>query len=250
MRCLLSVPGSAGEFRRLRAGGVSACGRRGGQPETAFSLSLRKRKRGFRLPQKRKGLVGNACPNTRSLNCPLNVPAPPARHFRNLPMPATHIVPNERGNKALPCARRGPPGAGIRGKSVRHEDKQRAERRTAAIRFMKSSAKKGSLETLVSSGFLVTFSPPEKVTRSRGAELPRPLAARRRRNTSSTFRRREKSALRLTASPQGEAFGGRARRRGILFPRQAAQKPETAVSLPGGRENAASGTRYSDNIIN
>ena len=73
------------------------------------------------------------------------------------------------------------------------EDKQRNDRRTATIGFMKSSTKKGSLETLVSSGFLVTFSPPEKVTRSRGAELPRPLAARRRRNTSSTFRRREKS---------------------------------------------------------
>ena len=59
--------------------------------DTISSLSLRKRRNGFALPKKRKGLVGTLCPNTRKLNCPLNVPAPPAQGFRNLPMPAAHI---------------------------------------------------------------------------------------------------------------------------------------------------------------
>ena len=68
-------------------------------------------------------------------------------------MPAASIVPNERGIKALPCARRGPPGAGIRGKSVRHEDKQRAERRTAAIRFINFSAKKEVLKPWFQAAF-------------------------------------------------------------------------------------------------
>jgi len=49
--------------------------------DTISSLSLRKRRNGFALPKKRKGLVENACLKTRKLNCPLNVPAPPAQGF-------------------------------------------------------------------------------------------------------------------------------------------------------------------------
>ena len=56
-------------FCRSRGGGggVSPLRRRR-TTDTISSLSLRKRRNGFALPKKRKGLVGNACPNTRKLN--------------------------------------------------------------------------------------------------------------------------------------------------------------------------------------
>ena len=82
--------------------------------------------------------------------------------------------------------------------------KERTERRKTLSGLHEMPRKKGSLETLVSSGFLVTFSAAKKSLRPQAELTLRPQA----RNTSSTFRRREKSALRLTASPQGEAFRG------------------------------------------
>ena len=116
------------------------------------------------------------------------------------------------------------------------EDKQRNERGRSLIGLHEMPRKKGSLETLVSSGFLVTFSavemsevPPvadeasefrgsaplvatngkqeaagatvQKVTRSRGAELPRFPAARRRRPPTQKNHPPERVVFRFVTFP-------------------------------------------------
>ena len=150
LNCPLNVPASpARGFRNLPMPATDIVRRRVSPlrrrrtADTISSLSLRKRRNGFALPKKRKGLVGNACPNTRKLNCPLNVPAPPARGCRKWPLPATHIVPTNEGTKPL-LVRGGARRCGRTREVSATKDKQRAERRTAAIRFIKPCSKRKS----------------------------------------------------------------------------------------------------------
>ena len=134
--------GFCGPRRGAGGGGIPRLRARG-TADTISSLSLRKRRNGFALPKKRKGLVATLCPKTRKLNCPLKVPAPPARHFLLLKcLPRTSFQTNE-GSKPF-LVRGGPAGCGHTRKVSAAEDKQRTERRTAAIRFIKSCSQRKS----------------------------------------------------------------------------------------------------------
>ena len=197
---------AAGEFRRLRAAGsFAACGRRGDDRHHFFSFPSKEKKR-FRASKEEKGACCDIVPLYSQTELFAQYAGSAGASFLKLADACCGHFSNERGNKAPPCARRGPPGAGIRGKSVRHEDKQRADRRTAAIRFIKCPAKKGFQNRRFWRLFGDFFGG-EKVTPPAGGTN---LAARRRRNSSGLpveQKAPHQSALRLTASPQGEAFG-------------------------------------------
>ena len=133
-----------GKFRRLRAAG---------RRPTPFLLFPFERENAVSdFPKRERGLLQHCAPKTRKLNCPLNVPAPPARHFLMLKCLLRTLFQRTREQSPSLCAA-GPAGCGHTRKVSAAEDKQRIERRTATIGFMKSSAKREVLKPWFQAAF-------------------------------------------------------------------------------------------------